>query len=121
LEVGPLHQTLLDALAGGGAYFFRALAAAVAAEHGPTTDRDVAEAMWDLAWSGRVTGDTLAPLRGRLGGGRTTHRSRPARPVRGRYAGSRAGLGAYAAGTRASAAAARTSAPAVAGRWALLP
>ncbi len=77
-----------------------------------------AAALWDLAWSGRVTGDTLAPLRGRLGGGRTAHRTRPSRPTRGRYAGSRAALASYAASGRP---AARTGPPQVAGRWSLLP
>ena len=105
-------------MAGGGAYFFRALAAAVVDRMGPTTDADIAAALWELAWSGRVTGDTLAPLRGRLGGGRTAHRTRAARPVRGRYAGSGAGLASYAASGRA---AVRPAPPAVAGRWALAP
>ena len=129
LELTPVHEALLAALAGGGAYFFRALAAAVAdavAEPdgtGRPGDSDIAAALWDLAWTGRVTGDTLSPLRGRLGGGRTAHRSRSARPARGRYAGGRSGLAAYAGAGRAGAAraAARTSPPAVAGRWALLP
>jgi ATP-dependent Lhr-like helicase len=118
LELTGLHQALLAALAGGGAYFFRALAAAATDLTDHPTDPEVATALWDLAWTGRVTGDTLSPLRGRLGGGRTAHRSRAPRPVRGRYAGSRAGLASYAAGARS---AARTSPPAVAGRWALLP
>ncbi len=129
LELTPVHEALLAALTGGGAFFFRTLAGAVAEAVGSTeaagsapTDDDVASALWDLAWTGRVTGDTLAALRGRLAGGRTAHRGRAARPARGRYAGGRAGLSAYAVGTRsASRPSARTSPPAVAGRWALLP
>ncbi len=118
LEPTELHQGLIEAMAGGGAYFFRALAAAIVDRMGPTTDADIAAALWELAWSGRVTGDTLAPLRGRLGGGRTAHRTRPTRPVRGRYAGSRAGLASYAASGRGPG---RPATPAVAGRWSLLP
>ncbi len=120
LELTDLHQGLLAAMAGGGAYFFRALSGAVAESVGSTGDADLAAALWDLAWTGRVTGDTLAPLRGRLGGGRTAHRSRSSRPVRGRYAGSRGALAAYSGAAR-SASATRAGPPAVAGRWALLP
>jgi ATP-dependent helicase Lhr and Lhr-like helicase len=34
------------------------------------TDREVASAIWDLVWAGRLTNDTLAPLRTVLGSGR---------------------------------------------------
>jgi ATP-dependent helicase Lhr and Lhr-like helicase len=120
LEVAAVHDALVATLSSGGAFFFRALAAAVVDAVGPTSDQEVATALWDLAWSGRVTGDTLTPLRGRLGGGRTTHRSRPTRPARGRYAGSRARLGSYPP-TAARTGSATAGPPAVAGRWALLP
>jgi ATP-dependent Lhr-like helicase len=121
LELTELHQALLDAMAGGGAYFFRALAGSVAEIAGPTGDADVAGALWDLAWTGRVTGDTLAPLRGRLTGGRVAHRVRSPRPGRGRYAG-RGALATYSATSSGSGRpAARSGPPAVAGRWALLP
>jgi ATP-dependent Lhr-like helicase len=119
LELTALHEALLGALGGGGAFFFRNLATAVVDAVGPTSDADVSAALWDLAWSGRVTGDTLAPLRGRLRGGKTAHRGRSGRPARGRYAGVRPGLSTYAAGART--AAGRSSPPAVAGRWSLLP
>ncbi len=62
----PVHRALLDALDGGGALFFRALSERV----GSTDDPALAGALWDLVWSGRVTNDTLAPLRA-LTGGRT--------------------------------------------------
>ena len=52
------------------------------------TDPQLADAVWDLAWSGRLTNDTLAPLRALLGSGRTAgataHRAPRAVP-RGRY------------------------------------
>ncbi|WP_435822600.1 Lhr family helicase [Microbispora bryophytorum] len=37
-------------------------------------DTTLAAALWDLVWAGRVTGDTLAPLRSTLGTGRPAHR-----------------------------------------------
>jgi ATP-dependent helicase Lhr and Lhr-like helicase len=119
LELSPIHEALLGALGGGGAFFVRALASAVVEAVGPTSESDVSAALWDLVWSGRVTGDTLAPLRGRLRGGKTAHRGRPSRPGRGRYAGVRPDLSTLAVAARGTAA--RTSAPSVAGRWALLP
>jgi ATP-dependent helicase Lhr and Lhr-like helicase len=71
------HEAVLEALAGGGALFFRAIADRVAASlaaepgRGPgSTDREVASAIWDLVWAGRLTNDTLAPLRTVLGSGR---------------------------------------------------
>ncbi|WP_460461514.1 ATP-dependent helicase, partial [Angustibacter peucedani] len=87
LELSPVHQGVLDALSSGGAFFFRALSQAV----GSTDDEQLAEALWDLVWSGRVTGDTLAPLRARLAGGRTAHRTQRSGPRRTRYAGGRGG------------------------------
>ncbi|WP_374199138.1 Lhr family ATP-dependent helicase, partial [Actinotalea ferrariae] len=71
----PLHDAVLEALGGGGAYFLDALATRVAAlvegdadapAPGPT---QVADALWDLVWAGWVTNDGLGPLRARLGGG----------------------------------------------------
>ena len=110
LELGDLHRAVLEALAGGGAYFFRALSDAA----GSTDDASLATALWDLVWSGRVTGDSLAPLRARLGGGRTAHRTQRAGPRRSRYAGrpGRPGRGALPA---------RSGPPTTAGRWSLLP
>ena len=103
----PLHQALLDALAGGYGLFFRQLMERVA----PSTEPEVAAALWDLAWSGHVTNDTLAPLRALLGSGRTAgstaHRAPRAVP-RGRYGG---------AGRTGGA---RPSDPTVIGRWSLL-
>ncbi len=94
-----LHQAVLDALTPGGAWFFRQLQAVTGAK-----DRELADAVWDLVWSGRVTNDTFAPLRALTGAGSGTHRARRsaprARPVR-------PGL--------------RPPPPTTTGRWALLP
>jgi ATP-dependent Lhr-like helicase len=115
----PLHQALLDALQGGGALFFRQLADAGArslidaGEQAPTDDAVVA-AIWDLVWAGLLAGDTLAPLRARLGGtgrGGPAHRTRRT-ASRGRYAQLRAGRPAMPS---------RGGPPSVGGRWALAP
>ncbi|MEV1025326.1 ATP-dependent helicase [Streptomyces sp. NPDC050264] len=126
LELTPLHQAVLNSLSGGYGLFFRQIADQVRATT-PTedievhsgapvsaTDPQLADALWDLAWSGRLTNDTLAPMRALLGSGRTAgstaHRARRAVP-RGRY-------GSLTAAARATS---RTGPPTVAGRWSLLP
>ncbi|WP_055487949.1 DEAD/DEAH box helicase [Streptomyces sp. WMMB 322] len=122
LELTPLHQAVLDALAPGYGLFFRQIADQVRATSGPeATDPQLADALWDLAWSGRVSNDTLAPLRALLGSGRTAgstaHRAKRAVP-RGRYG------SLTAAATRSGTnrpTASRNGPPTVAGRWSLLP
>ncbi|HEU4543478.1 MAG TPA: ATP-dependent helicase [Jiangellaceae bacterium] len=99
----PLHDAVLRLLEPGGAYFFRQIADAV----GSTDDAALVTALWDLVWAGRLTNDTLAPLRALVGGGKAMHRSRPPRP-RSRYARPRAPLPS------------RTGPPIAAGRWSLL-
>jgi len=93
ITMTPLHEAVLAALDGGGALFFRALADRVGVQlraaggapadpghpagsaggplagHGPT-DQALAAAIWDLVWAGRLTNDTLAPLRTVLSTGR---------------------------------------------------
>ena len=98
---GEVHEAVIDALAPGGAWFFRQLAAATGA-----TDRSLAAALWDLVWAGRVSNDTFAPLRD-LTSGSGTHRTRRAAPRARPSRPSRAGL--------------RAAPPATSGRWALLP
>ncbi|MFJ2893790.1 DEAD/DEAH box helicase [Streptomyces sp. NPDC087218] len=115
LELGALHESVLTALAGGYGLFFRQIADQVrATTHPDCTDPQLADAIWDLAWSGRLTNDTLAPLRSLLGSGRTAgstaHRARRNVP-RGRY-------GSLTTATRPVS---RTGPPTVSGRWSLLP
>ncbi|MER7205257.1 DEAD/DEAH box helicase, partial [Streptomyces sp. NPDC000188] len=91
LELTALHQSVLDTLSGGYGLFFRQIADQVrATTHPDATDPQLADALWDLAWSGRLTNDTLAPMRSLLGSGRTAgstaHRARRTIP-RGRYGG----------------------------------
>ncbi|MCP3818622.1 ATP-dependent helicase [Streptomyces sp. A3M-1-3] len=115
LELTALHESVLTTLSGGYGLFFRQIADQVrATTHPEATDPQLADALWELAWSGRLTNDTLAPLRSLLGSGRTAgstaHRAK--RPVpRGRY-------GTLTAAART---ASRTGPPTVAGRWSLLP
>ena len=109
-ENTPLHDAIVEALGGGGAYFFRQLADAV----GATDDQAVTEALWDLVWSGQVSNDTLAPLRTLVGGGRSAHRPRRG-PPRSRTHGRRS----YTTGRPAMPT--RTGPPSAAGRWSLLP
>jgi ATP-dependent Lhr-like helicase len=101
----PLHEAVIEALGGGAALFFRGLAERV----GSLDDAALVTALWDLVWSGRITNDTLAPLRTLIGTGRGTHRA-PRRPApRSRYARGRPALPT------------RTGPPTAAGRWSLLP
>jgi ATP-dependent Lhr-like helicase len=108
---------VLDALAGGGAHFFRALSDHV----GSTDDEALATTLWDLVWSGRVTGDTFAPVRALLAGGRTAHRRTASGPRRTRYAGRRGPLGGLGAPPARPSLPSRTGPARVAGRWSLLP
>jgi len=113
LETTPLHDAVLQSLAGGGAYFFRQLSTAVGSTAGAVDDAVLEAVVWDLVWAGRVGNDTLAPVRALTSGGRTAHRSRrptprtrlaSRRPVRGRPE-----------------LPSRTGPPSTAGRWSLLP
>ncbi|MEU5159865.1 ATP-dependent helicase [Streptomyces sp. NPDC020875] len=114
LEETPLHSAVLAALAPGYGLFFRQIADRVRADHPEAADPQLADAVWDLAWSGRLTNDTLAPLRSLLGSGRTAgstaHRARRTVP-RGRYGGL----------TTAAGPVSRGGPPTVSGRWSLLP
>ncbi|MEV7807833.1 DEAD/DEAH box helicase [Microbispora sp. NPDC088329] len=77
-------------------------AAGVARASAVPDDTTLAAALWDLVWAGRVTGDTLAPLRSALGTGRPAHR--PAATRR-----------------RRAVLPTRSGPPTVSGRWWLLP
>jgi ATP-dependent Lhr-like helicase len=95
----PLHAQILSSLAGGGALFFRTLSE----QTDGSDDRALADALWDLVWSGHLTNDTLGPLRALLGTSRTRaapsrNRRRP-RPTM----------------------SPRTGAPSTAGRWSNTP
>ncbi|MCU1478211.1 MAG: ATP-dependent helicase [Subtercola sp.] len=138
LEPTALQAAVLEALSGGGAYFFRNLADAVGARmlagdsEGDTsasngggapdlgsmffTDEQLVTALWDLVWAGRVTNDTLAPLRtltgGSAGKGSGAHSARRQTPRSRLYRGR-----GYTRPTMAT----RVGPPTVGGRWSLLP
>jgi ATP-dependent helicase Lhr and Lhr-like helicase len=103
LEAGEVSEAVLAALEPGGAWFFRQLADTVRASLGQLslTDQALSAALWDLVWSGRVSNDTLTPLRALTRGGTATHRTRRPPPRPGRVA--------------------RSGPPETAGRWAMLP
>lgn len=98
-ETTELQRSILDVLAGGGAYFFRQLGAAL----GNTDDKALNTALWELVWAGLVTNDSFAPLRSFLGGPSRARapRTRTRRPR--------------------SLAVAQSGPPTGAGRWSLLP
>jgi ATP-dependent Lhr-like helicase len=106
IDFTDAHRAILDALAGGGAYFFRQLAQDGIGEAALKT------ALWELIWAGWVTGDTFAPVRAVLGGTGTRKRSAPAhrahRPPR---------LSRYSVAHPQH----RATDPTVAGRWSALP
>ncbi len=76
IDLTDLHRSILDTLAGGGAYFFRQLSDTVQS----TDDTALAAAIWDLVWAGYIGNDTLAPLRALLS---DTSRATPATARRG--------------------------------------
>ncbi|TLM75157.1 DNA glycosylase AlkZ-like family protein [Pseudarthrobacter sp. NamB4] len=74
-EPGDAEQRLLDHLRNnGGGYFFRQLTDVGGGMDSVLGDQDVVAALWDLAWAGRITGDTFAPVRALIAGGHTAHR-----------------------------------------------
>lgn len=90
VELTDDEQAVLDTLEGGGAYFFRALSTRVG-----LGDAALNDALWSLLWSGRITNDTIAPLRALLAGGRTAHKRTTSGPRSTRYAGRRGSLGRF--------------------------
>jgi len=103
IDLTDTHRAILDVLGcpgdAHGAFFFRQLTQG--------SDASFKTALWDLIWAGWVTGDTFAPVRAILTGGRRApaHRQRRA-PKLSRYA---------------LASAPRAVDPSVAGRWSALP
>ena len=106
-EGDEVAAAVWSVLSGGGGMFFREVSDRVARENGTTVaDGELVRALWALVWAGRVTNDSLAPLRARSGSGvpsarrrtssRGGRRSRPVMPS-------------------------RSGPPTAAGRWSLLP
>jgi ATP-dependent helicase Lhr and Lhr-like helicase len=105
MDLTYIHRVILEQLESGGAFFFRQLGA-----DGIGADI-LKEALWQLIWSGRATGDTFAPVRALLSGtarkaARPAHRQRRA-PRLSQYSVSRGQP--------------RAADPTVSGRWSALP
>ncbi|MET3936009.1 DEAD/DEAH box helicase [Arthrobacter sp. OAP107] len=130
-EPGDAHRRLLDHLqANGGGYFFRQLTDIAGGMDAVLGDQDVVSAIWDLAWAGRVTGDTFAPVRSLIAGGHTAHRqvarSPRARAPRLSRLGRSHGTGllgspGLSGGRYGSAGGPAPTPPLAAGRWSALP
>ena len=73
-EPGDAQQRLLEHFSAGGGYFFRQLTDVAGGMDAVLSDDAVVSALWDLVWAGRVTGDTFAPVRAMIAGGKTAHR-----------------------------------------------
>jgi len=125
-------QRVLSVLGHGGAYFFRALADSLGGDP-PIDDTALLVTMWELVWGGRLTGDTLSPVRMMLAGGKGAHKSRRNPPRSGRttrWSRPSAGLGGAGLGGADLPGAptpqrprmpTRTGPATAAGRWSLLP
>lgn len=109
IDLTDLHRSILDTLAGGGAYFFRQLSDTVQS----TDDTALAAALWDLVWAGYIGNDTLAPLRALLS---DTSRATPSHrtPRRAPRAHAYRRLGRPTMPNR-------SGPPTAGGRWSLLP
>jgi ATP-dependent Lhr-like helicase len=130
-EPGDAQQRLLDHLrTDGGGYFFRQLKDVAGGMDTVLSDQDVVSALWDLAWAGRITGDTFAPVRALIAGGHTAHRqvarTPRARSLRMSRLGRSQGTGLLGSpgpgsGRYGSASGPAATPPLAAGRWSALP
>lgn len=130
-EPGNAQQRLLEHLRNnGGGYFFRQLTEVAGGMDSVLSDQDVVSALWDLAWAGRITGDTFAPVRALIAGGHTAHhqvskapRLRAPRMSRlGRSHGTGLlGSPGLSGGRYGPASGAAATPPMAAGRWSALP
>ncbi|WP_346960537.1 DEAD/DEAH box helicase [uncultured Arthrobacter sp.] len=130
-EPGDAQQRLLEHLQNnGGGYFFRQLTDIAGGMDTVLSDQDVVSALWDLAWAGRITGDTFAPVRALIAGGHTAHRqvgrAPRARAPRLSRLGRAHGTGLLGSpgltgGRYGSASGAAPTPPLAAGRWSALP
>jgi ATP-dependent Lhr-like helicase len=129
-QPGDAGQRLLDHLQNnGGGYFFRQLTDVAGGMDTVLSDQEVVTALWELAWAGRITGDTFAPVRALIAGGHTAHRqvarAPRARAPRLSRLGRSHGTGLMGspglAGGRYGTSGAAATPPMAAGRWSALP
>ncbi len=111
IEFTDTHRTIFDVLGSPGeargAFFFRQLA--------DGSEDAFKTALWELIWAGWVTGDTFAPVRAMLAGGRRPGNRRAAAPAHRQRRAPR--LNRYSVAHAQS----RPADPTVAGRWSALP
>ena len=111
IEFTDAHRAIFDVLGSPGesrgAFFFRQLVQG--------SEEDVKTALWELIWAGWVTGDTFAPVRAMLSGGRKPGTRRPAAPAHRQRRAPR--LSRYSVAHPQN----RPVDPTVAGRWSALP
>ncbi|MDF5890249.1 ATP-dependent helicase [Pseudomonas syringae pv. syringae] len=119
-NLSPLQQEILGSLVGGGAFFARQLVTRPQAAEQAHTPSDIHAALWDLAWQGYVTTDTLSPLRAYYGA-RPTQRPRSVPLFRRRrgFSGLRS-EGGMSLAAASLGAVSTLSDPMLAGRWSLL-
>ena len=100
--LSALARRVLAVLEQGGATFFRRIVDGVMRDggEGALTDADVLAALWEAVWAGRVSNDTLGPLRAYLSSGASSSARRTSRH-----------------GRRGPALPSRMGPPAGAGRW----
>ena len=113
VDLTDAHRAVLDVLGepgdSRGAFFFRQFGGQAGSEE------TVKAALWELIWAGWVSGDTFAPVRALLTGGRRPGTRRPATASHRHRRTPR--LSRYSVAH----AQARPSDPTVAGRWSALP
>ena len=117
--LGEVQAVVVELLAEGAGWFFRALSDRVDATLGRVVDdRELVETIWDLVWSSQLSNDTIAPLRTALTSGRSGGR-RAGGPVptraRGRYSSLRS------PGTGRAALPSRSGPATGGGRWSSTP
>ncbi|MFJ4209023.1 ATP-dependent helicase [Paenarthrobacter sp. NPDC089675] len=128
-EPGDAQERLLEYLGAGGGYFFRQLTDVAGGMDAVLSDDAVLSALWDLVWAGRITGDTFAPVRALIAGGRTAHRqvakaprARAPRMSRlGRHGAGLLGSPGLNGGRYGSTAGSAPTPPLAVGRWSALP
>ncbi|MET0702210.1 MAG: ATP-dependent helicase [Mycobacterium sp.] len=113
IDFTDTHRAILDTLGrpgdDGGAFFFRQLMV------DGTSAETLKEALWQLIWAGWITGDTFAPVRAMLTGGRRPGTRKAATPAHRQRRAPR--LSRYSVAHAQS----RATDPTVAGRWSALP
>ncbi|CAN5198090.1 ATP-dependent helicase [soil metagenome] len=113
LDFTDTHRALLDTLGqpgdARGAFFFRQLMT------DGTSTETLKEALWELIWAGWITGDTFAPVRALLTGGRRPGSRKSATPAHRQRRAPR--MSRYSVAHAQT----RSSDPTVSGRWSALP